>query len=68
MNKIICIDNENQEKHLTVNKIYELIDISEFGDTCFIMDDTNHLYWYNITRFISLKKHRLNKIKRVYGI
>ena len=66
--KVVCIDNKNYEKELTLNKTYIEIDIFRvFNDDAFyfIINDNNIKNMYIKNRFKSLSEIRVEKIDKL---
>ena len=56
--KVVCIDNEDVEDYLTVDKIYEVCECSEINKTINLLKmDT----WYRVERFELIEKNDNNK-------
>lgn len=56
--KVVCIDNENVEHYLTVDKIYEVCEYSEINKVINLLKmDT----WYKVERFELIEKNDNNK-------
>jgi hypothetical protein len=63
--KIICIKNIGYERHLTIGKTYEVINIS-INDDYFIIDDDNDGCWlYRKSYFKPLSEIRNEKINKL---
>ena len=55
--KVVCIDNENVEHYLTVDKIYEVCEYSEINKVINLLKmDT----WYRVERFELIEKNGNN--------
>ena len=56
--KVVCIDNENVEDYLTVDKIYEVCEYSEINKTINLLKMGT---WYRAERFELIEKNDNNK-------
>jgi hypothetical protein len=59
--KVICIDNKGLENELTLNKIYNIIDVNK----CEIIADNRIKWCFDIDRFKPLSEIRNVKINKL---
>jgi hypothetical protein len=61
--KVKCIDNKGWKTWLTIDKIYEVIDIDD--DNYYIKDDNGYEFWYPKEWFKLLSEIRNEKIDKL---
>lgn len=64
--KVVCISNKNNYCNLTIGKIYNVIEFDNDSTYYRISNDENISCWYYHDKFISLKKSRNLKIKKIH--
>ena len=55
--KVVCIDNENVEDYLTIDKIYEVCECSEINKTINLLTMD---VWFRVERFELIEKNDNN--------
>lgn len=63
--KIKCINNTNQERFLTIGKIYDTIEIPDNSSLYDIVDDSGDDSSYYKDRFINIQEERKEKLNKL---
>lgn len=63
--KIKCINNTNQERFLTIGKIYDTIEIPDNSSLYDIVDDSDDDSSYYKDRFINIQEERKEKLDKL---
>ena len=53
--KVICLNNTNMERVLTVGEIYQVLKVGKFGDELMIIADDGEVWRCHIKRFEFIK-------------
>ena len=64
--KVVCVDIGNTT-HLTLGKIYEVIDKNDYLHTIIIIDDNSNYTGYFYWKFKSIETVRKEKLDKLYG-
>ena len=53
--KVVCLDNTNMERVLTVGEIYQVLKVGVYGDELMIIADDGEVWRCHIKRFEFIK-------------
>lgn len=59
--KLVCINNKNNEKYLTIGKIYKTNDYNKYKTYIKVISDNNYIIICSKILFISFDKYKNKK-------